>query len=236
MESGPVYPIFGGEFSFDEDFAAIFRQKSRQSLRDQEMRGCRRYLAGPLQPTGNASMIAVQHIRAAVDTYLGCHPGDVGRIAPLINALADPGDLASRTTFTGHVTCSAIVLDQAGHVLHIRHNALNAWLCPGGHLEPADSSLAEAALREVGEETGIDIRALTTVDEMPIDIDVHPIPANPARGEPGHQHFDLRYAFMAAARPEICLQRDEVHDFAWLPAAEIQSAHLAERIATYVLS
>jgi hypothetical protein len=135
-------------------------------------------------------MIAVQQIRAAVDAYLGCHPGDAGQIATLINALADPGDLASRTTFTGHVTCSAIVLDPGGHVLHIRHNALDRWLCPGGHLDLADSSLVGAALREVSEETGIDVRALALVDEMPIDIDVHPIPANPARGEPGHQHFD----------------------------------------------
>jgi 8-oxo-dGTP pyrophosphatase MutT (NUDIX family) len=176
-------------------------------------------------------MIGTQQIRAVVDAYLGCHPGDVGRIVALIDALANPGDLVSRTTFTGHVTCSAIVLDPAAHVLHIRHNALNKWLCPGGHLEPADSSLAEAALREVGEETGIDIHALTVIDETPIDIDVHRIPANPARGEPDHQHFDLRYAFMTATRPEIRLQADEVHDFAWLPAAEIQPAILAERIA-----
>ena len=175
-------------------------------------------------------MIAVQQIRAAVDAYLDHHSGDADRIGALINALANPGDLASRSTFTGHVTCSAIVLDPAMHVLHIRHNALNTWLRPGGHLDPADSSLAEAALREVGEETGIDIHALTLVDETPIDIDVHPIPANPAKGEPDHQHFDLRYAFATANRPEIRLQRDEVHDFAWLPAAEIQPAFLAERI------
>jgi 8-oxo-dGTP pyrophosphatase MutT (NUDIX family) len=176
-------------------------------------------------------MIAVQQIRAAVGAYLDRYPGDVGRIMALIDALKNPGDLVSRATFTGHVTCSAIVLDPAAHVLHIRHNALNTWLCPGGHLDPADSSLAEAALRELSEETGIDIHALTIVDETPIDIDAHPIPANPAKGEPGHQHFDLRYAFTMATRPEIRLQADEVHDFAWLPAAEIQSAILAGRIA-----
>lgn len=176
-------------------------------------------------------MIMAKQIRAAADAYLHRHPGDADRIAPLINALADPDDLASRTKFTGHVTCSAIVLDPAAHVLHIRHNALNRWLCPGGHLDPADSSLAGAALREVGEETGIDTHALTALDETPIDIDVHPIPANPAKGEPGHQHFDLRYAFTTATRPEIRLQADEVRDFAWLPLAEIQPAILAERAA-----
>jgi 8-oxo-dGTP pyrophosphatase MutT (NUDIX family) len=175
-------------------------------------------------------MITAQQIRAAVSAYLSRHPGDSGRIALLIDALSGPGDLAARTTFTGHVTCSAIVLDPAGGVLHIRHNTLDTWLRPGGHLDPVDSSLVGAALRELGEETGIDIHTLTAVGEMPIDIDVHFIPANPAKGEPSHQHFDLRYAFTTASRPEIHLQAEEVHDFAWIPVAEIEPATLARRL------
>ncbi len=70
-------------------------------------------------------------------------------------------------------------------------------------------------------------------DATPIDIDVHPIPANLAKGEPGHQHFDLRYAFTTATRPEIRLQADEVHDFAWLPVTQIQPAVLAQRAAQF---
>lgn len=136
----------------------------------------------------------------------------------------------------GHVTCSAIVLDPDRHVLHIRHNTLHAWLRPGGHLEPGDTSLIEAALREVSEETGIRADALALISDEPVDIDVHPIPANPAKGEPDHQHFDLRYAFTTAARPVIRLQAEEVDDFAWLPAADIQPAALAERIAANTLA
>jgi hypothetical protein len=52
-----------------------------------------------------------------------------------------------------------------------------------------------------------------------------------AKGEPDHQHFDLRYAFTTAIRPEIRLQADEVHDFAWLPVTQIQSAVLSQRAA-----
>jgi 8-oxo-dGTP pyrophosphatase MutT (NUDIX family) len=176
-------------------------------------------------------MIGADHIAATVTAYRQRHPDEAGRLAPLTAALATNGDLTSRTTVPGHVTCSAIVLDPDRRVLHIRHNALNTWLRPGGHLEAEDTSLVGAALREVAEETGIDPSALTLVDEVPIDIDVHPIPANPAKGEPDHQHFDVRYAFITNAFPDVTLQAEEVHDFAWLPAAEIEPAVLAERVA-----
>lgn len=134
-------------------------------------------------------MITAWQICAAVDAYLHRHPSDASRIAALTDALAGPDNLALRTTFTGHVTCSAIVFDPVGQVLHIRQNALGTWLCPSGHLDPSDTSLAAAALREGGEETGIDPGALALLDVVPIDIDVHPIPASAAKGEPGHQHF-----------------------------------------------
>jgi 8-oxo-dGTP pyrophosphatase MutT (NUDIX family) len=181
-------------------------------------------------------MIAAGQIRVAVDAYLRRHPGDADRITALTNALPGANDLTSRTTFAGHVTCSAIVVDPDRQVLHIRHNALNAWLRPGGHLDPGDTSLAGAALRELSEETGITAEAVAAIGDGPINIDVHPIPANPAKGEPRHQHFDLGYAFTTAARPLVQLQADEVHDYAWLSAAEIQPASLAERVLALMLA
>lgn len=102
---------------------------------------------------------------------------------------------------------------------------------PGGHLEAEGTTLVGAALREVAEETGIPAEALALVGEVPVDIDVHPIPANPAKGEPAHQHFDLRYAFTINITPAVALQAEEVHDFTWLSRAEIEPAVLAERIA-----
>lgn len=174
-------------------------------------------------------MIPAEAIRTVVAAYLNRHPDEADRLAPLTAALDTEADVTSRKTFTGHVTCSALVVDPPGRVLHIRHNALNTWLRPGGHLEPEDTTLVGAAAREVAEETGIAAEVLTLVDEVPIDIDVHPIPANPDKGEPEHQHFDVRYAFTTAAAHTVRLQAEEVHDFAWLPAAEIEPAVLAER-------
>lgn len=49
------------------------------------------------------------------------------------------------------------------------------------------------ALREVVEESGIDDVEPVTGDIF--DVDIHPIPANPKKGEPPHRHFDIRYLF-----------------------------------------
>ncbi len=98
----------------------------------------------------------------------------------------------SRTSFNpGHVTASAIVLSpDSKSVLLVYHERLGRWLQPGGHIEPTDPSVVDAARREVLEETGI---ALTDSHPPLVSVDVHEIPA--ARGEPPHLHHDLMFRF-----------------------------------------
>jgi 8-oxo-dGTP pyrophosphatase MutT (NUDIX family) len=99
------------------------------------------------------------------------------------------------------VTCSALVVNDEGRMLRIWHNSFGKWLQPGGHLEPSDTSLVGAALRELAEETGIALDPAALLDNQPIDVDVHAIPANRTRGEPKHQHFDLRRSSAELAVP-----------------------------------
>jgi 8-oxo-dGTP pyrophosphatase MutT (NUDIX family) len=108
--------------------------------------------------------------------------------------LAARGEAFSRrNTQPGHFTASAFVLcPERRRVLLIHHQKLARWVQPGGHIEPDDIDLAAAARREASEETGV-------VIEGPFggifDVDIHDIPANAK--DAAHQHFDVRYAFLA---------------------------------------
>ncbi|MET8891416.1 NUDIX hydrolase [Streptomyces griseus] len=142
---------------------------------------------------------ARSHIRELVTAYLDRHPGERPALGPLLEALDVPSEITSRATLPGHITCSAVVIDHAGRVLHVRHNASGGLLlAPGGHGEPDDATLMATAVREVHEETGIPpglLRQSAAFCHEPADIDIHAIDANPAKGEPAHLHYDFRFVF-----------------------------------------
>ncbi|MFE5859688.1 NUDIX domain-containing protein [Streptomyces virginiae] len=157
---------------------------------------------------------SIAHIRALLTAYLARHPAEAEQLAPLTRALADEGEPASRSTLPGHVTCSAVVIDRNGRVLHIHHKASGKALAPGGHVEQADRTLLGTALREVWEEAGIPPGALCATaacGHEPFDIDVHDIDANPAKDEPSHRHFDFRFVLcLVEGAADIVPQPEEV--------------------------
>jgi 8-oxo-dGTP pyrophosphatase MutT (NUDIX family) len=139
-------------------------------------------------------------------------------VALLNTRLAAGDDLSSRRTFPGHVTTSAIIVDEAmTSTLLILHKASGRWLQPGGHWEPS-ASFQASALREAQEETGL--HALTLHpwhggSDHPIDIDTHAIGARPSKNEPDHFHFDLRYVFVASMSDAIKPQVGEIDAVKW---------------------
>jgi 8-oxo-dGTP pyrophosphatase MutT (NUDIX family) len=172
--------------------------------------------------------VTAQHIRATLTDYLDAHPDQKTQLGPALELLDAGADLSTRSEFRGHATAGAILANDNGRVLHIRHLALNRWLLPGGHLEDSDMSLLDAARRELTEETGIPAAAITPAGDQPLHVDIHPIPANHTKGEPDHQHIDFRFLFHTAA-DTINLQTEEVTDGAWLDPATIADVYLRER-------
>ena len=171
----------------------------------------------PLHPDLSAAAIG-----ARLDAFARLVPGDDVALGPMRALLAGSATPCARTHFApGHFTASGCVLSPCGaQVLLVHHARLDRWLQPGGHVEADDAGLAAAARREVLEECGLAPDALADVGDVPVDLDVHAIPAR--RDEPGHLHFDVRFGFVAD--PAAPLQRSaESHAVRWFAVAAIDA-------------
>jgi len=138
---------------------------------------------------------------------------------------------SSRTPFSrkqyepGHITCTGLVLAPDGErLLLVHHRRLDRWLLPGGHVEPEDPAIWDAARREVVEETG----AVLAVNGHPplISLDVHGIP--PRRNEPYHLHHDLVFHFRATA--EELQVSEESRDVVWCRPDEFDRYELPDNV------
>jgi 8-oxo-dGTP pyrophosphatase MutT (NUDIX family) len=119
---------------------------------------------------------------------------------------ASLGDPFSRDEPEAHFTGSAVVVDPEGsRTLLVHHAKSGLWFQPGGHIEPGDASLAEGALREAREETGLDVRL---AGDRLLDVDVHWI----AWDE--HYHLDLR--FLVVATGTLAPDAAEIRAAEWL--------------------
>jgi 8-oxo-dGTP pyrophosphatase MutT (NUDIX family) len=174
--------------------------------------------------------ITSDHIRTTIAAYLDQRPEDERELDVVRGLLDDGDDLAHRSTLPGHATAGAIVVDASHRVLHIHHLATGKWLLPGGHLEPADNTLLQAAGRGLAQLTGIRPLLGTPQGETPLHIDIHPIDANPAKSEPAHQHFDFRFLFRTTSDIGE-LQTEEVSASDWRDISEVRDPQLRQRIA-----
>jgi 8-oxo-dGTP pyrophosphatase MutT (NUDIX family) len=119
-------------------------------------------------------------------------------------------DALSRECHPDHLTASAIIFS-ADHqrVLLTLHRVIKRWLQTGGHCEPHDMTLAEAALREGREESGIpDL----VIDPVPVLLSRHEVPScGPIR--PSH-HLDVQHVAVAPPQAQHVIS-DESDDLAW---------------------
>jgi 8-oxo-dGTP pyrophosphatase MutT (NUDIX family) len=148
--------------------------------------------------------------------------GDAERAdLPRVRALAETTGDPWRRELPLHVTASALIVHPpSGRVLLRWHQRQQAWLQVGGHGDPWESDPLAIALREAAEETGLAdlvpwpdarLRHLVIVD----------VP--PGKGEPAHEHADLRY-FMATQAPDAARAENEGAPLRWLSLTEAYEA------------
>jgi 8-oxo-dGTP pyrophosphatase MutT (NUDIX family) len=117
-----------------------------------------------------------------------------------------------KACFPDHLTAGAIVVSPAGDaVLLNHHRKADAWLAFGGHIEPGDATLADAARRELVEESGLTV---FDFDPSPLSLDEHAVEFCSDRGTV--HHLDVR--FLATATPDDeHMVSDESLDVRWWP-------------------
>lgn len=120
-----------------------------------------------------------------------------------LDHLAGHPDGWSRGCSGAHLTASSLIcLPRRGLVLLTLHAKIGRWLQTGGHIEPADSGLLAAALREAGEESGL---AGLTLDPAPLLLSRHEVECGTVRPT---FHLDVQFLVIAtesirpAAGPE----------------------------------
>ena len=137
-----------------------------------------------------------------------------------------------------HFAVSGFVVNQdCTKVLMIHHKKLNVWVIPGGHLEPNEFPL-EGALREVREETGVDIKfndswleTLASGKEHQLDSPYSIIAEFiPAKGDKeAHIHIDMVFTIQADEQP-LKGQETEVSDMKWMTKQEVLESNTFQSV------
>lgn len=155
-----------------------------------------------------------QSILNTLEQYLRRHPDEANTANRIKRLVEQHEDCFDRTCLPGHITGSAwIISHDFSRCLLTHHRKLNKWLQLGGHADgQPDPHLV--ALREAEEESGMTGFRFFEKDvyPLPLDIDVHIIPAR--ADEPAHEHHDFRYLLIAPGNQDLQIS-DESHDLRW---------------------
>lgn len=149
-----------------------------------------------------------------------------------------------KTTSPGekHYTSTVFLITEETpqQVLLVHHKKLDKWLPPGGHQEN-DENACETAIREVREETGVDITEYLPkskqIDDRAVSL---PLPSYileeriDDRGEqPEHFHLDFIY-IVTVPHQEVSLQEAESHSIGWFTEEEVGKIPVFENVAIMI--
>jgi 8-oxo-dGTP pyrophosphatase MutT (NUDIX family) len=161
----------------------------------------------------------------ALARHAAADPEEAAHLRTIVEFVGRHARPFDRRIPEGHLTGSALVVSASGdRVLLVHHRKLQRWLQPGGHADPGEATGEAVALREAGEETGIEGLMLHPRAPRPLDVDVHAIPA--FGSEPAHAHLDLRYLVVAPDAAVVTRCAEETSDARWFGWDELPALGL----------
>ncbi len=145
----------------------------------------------------------------AVGVLTRWHPkNDRQRVlqAAYLRHLSAHPDGLLRECHPDHITASMLVVSgDRSKVLLSLHRKYEIWVQFGGHCEPTDATLADAALREATEESGI--TGLRPLGAVPVQLSTHEVRCGPM--QPAH-HLDVRYVSVAPTGAEALVSEESI--------------------------
>lgn len=141
-----------------------------------------------------------------------------------------------------HFAVSGFVVNpSATKLLMVHHKKLNAWVIPGGHLEPNELP-HEGAQREIKEETGVFavVKNGSVMETSSSEKETQlPCPFLvlqefiPEKGDkPAHYHVDLVYVCVAE-EAALSKQEAEVNDVKWMTWDEVLATNTFDSIKNF---
>lgn len=118
------------------------------------------------------------------------------------------------------LACSTVVFDGDGRFLLTRRADNGRWCLPGGHFEPGES-VAEAAIRETKEETGLDVELVRLVG-------VYSDPNRVLEYANGNRFHLVALSFEAKVTGGELSVSNETTEFTWCRPGELDDVDLME--------
>ena len=133
-----------------------------------------------------------------------------------VDHLEAHADGTERSCPGAHVTAGALILapDRTAALLTL-HAKAKRWFHMGGHLEPQDTSLAVAALREATEESGVQGLVL---DPVPLHLDAHDVAF--CGDHASVRHLDVRFLALAPEGAAHLVSEESI-DVRWWPVDDL---------------
>ena len=142
------------------------------------------------------------------------HPQQQALRTAYLDFLSEHPDAMSRSCRIGHLTSSALLMDEdRTRVLLTLHPKVGRWLQLGGHNELGDASVREAARREAIEESGI---AEVEISREPLRLDRHPVPCGGAPSE----HLDVQFLTWVPS-DAVAVMSEESDDLRWFAVDDL---------------
>lgn len=126
-----------------------------------------------------------------------------------------------RSSCVAHFTASAwAISSNREKILMIYHNIYKSWSWTGGHAD-GNSDLAQVAMRELMEESGV--KNVRLVSDIPLSLETLAVSGHYKSGiyVPSHLHLNLSYLIQVDETDRLFVKPDENSNVAWFNKSDI---------------